>query len=69
MAGVDGRFRRLEAYLEGRKFLVGDSFTLADITMATCLLHAYMKFFYPEKRNQYPICLKYYEKQVEEGAN
>ncbi|CAD6574823.1 MAG: hypothetical protein CYPHOPRED_005509 [Cyphobasidiales sp. Tagirdzhanova-0007] len=50
MSGVDGRFRRLEAYLEGRKFLIGNSITLADITMATCLQHAYMKFFYPEKR-------------------
>ena len=49
-----------------REYLVGDHFTLADLTLASVLGHGYAKFFDKAWRDQYPEAFAYFQRMIKD---
>ncbi len=52
--------------MTNRGYLVGDHFTLADLTLASVLGHGYAKFFDKSWRNQYPEAFAYFQRMIKD---
>lgn len=46
------KLQTVEAHLKGKEFMVGDSLTLADITLVTSLLHLFRFYFHKGVQNK-----------------
>ena len=62
LATIDRRMKNINNHVAKREFLVGDTFTVADITLASALGHGYAKFFDKTWRDKYPEAFKYFER-------
>ena len=56
----------INAWVGKHKYLVGDHFTLADITLASVLGHGYSKFLDKEWREKYTDAFQYYLRIIKE---
>ena len=62
LAVVDRRIKNINNYVAKHEFVAGDTFSLADITLASALGHGYSKFFDKVWREKYPEAFKYFER-------
>lgn len=56
------RYANIDKWVANHHYLVGDSLTLADITMASTLGHGYGKFIDKTWREKFPEAFKYFQR-------
>ena len=49
-----------------KTYLVGNTFTLADLTLASVLGHGYSKFFDKSWRDKYPEAFAYFQRTIKD---
>lgn len=67
-ADFERSFTYLESYLKTKTFLVGHRLTLADLTLASDLQHAFVRVLGSEFRNKYPNTIRYYNTIINQPA-
>jgi elongation factor 1-gamma len=60
------RMSNINNWVATRKYLVGNNFTLADLTLASVLGHGYSKFFDKAWREKYPAAFEYFQRIIQE---
>lgn len=64
---IDRSFKVLESFVANRTFVVGESLTLADITLASTLNMLLTKFVGADWREKYPNTVRYFNAMREQG--
>ena len=61
---VDRRIKNINNHVAKHEYIVGDTFTLADITLASTLGHGYAKFLDKTWQEKYPEAFAYFQRII-----
>ncbi len=60
------RMANIDNWVSKREYLVGEGFTLADLTLASVLGHGYAKLMDKAWRDQYPEAFGYFQRIIKD---